>query len=62
VFRYRLYTADGDEVGEATYAVMIKPGEVVYLGDGQELRVLDVLPVEETDSPYIGLLKVEWTS
>jgi hypothetical protein len=46
-FRYRLYTADGDELGEATYAVRIKPGEMIHVGAGKRLRVLDVVPVEE---------------
>jgi hypothetical protein len=27
VFRYRLHSPDGDDLGEATYAVTIKPGE-----------------------------------
>jgi hypothetical protein len=29
VFRYRLHSPDGDDLGEATYAVMIKSGEEV---------------------------------
>ncbi len=33
MFRYRLYTPDGDEIGEAAYAMMIQPGEEV-LFDG----------------------------
>jgi hypothetical protein len=47
VLRYRLYTEDGDELGEATYAVWIKPGEMIHVGAGKRLRVLDVVPVEE---------------
>ena len=27
MFRYRLHSPDGDDLGEATYAQMIKPGE-----------------------------------
>ncbi len=27
MFRYRLHSPDGDDLGEATYAIMIKPGE-----------------------------------
>jgi len=27
MFRYRLHDADRNDLGEATYAVMIKPGE-----------------------------------
>jgi hypothetical protein len=59
VLRYRLYTEDGDELGEATYAVWIKPGEMIHVGAGKRLRVLDVVPVEEEDSPFVGLLTVE---
>jgi len=29
LYRYRLYTADGDEDGEAHYAVPITPGETL---------------------------------
>src|SRR6476660_6407755 len=29
VFRYRLHSPDGDDLGEATYAMMIKPGEEI---------------------------------
>lgn len=28
MFRYRLHSPDGDDLGEATYAVMIKPGSL----------------------------------
>ncbi len=48
------------DLGEATYAVMIKPGEEIHLGVGQRFRVIDVVPFEEEDeSPFVGLLKVE---
>jgi hypothetical protein len=60
MFRYRLRSPDGDDLGEATYAVMIKPGEEIHLGTGQRFRILDVVPFEEEDeSPFVGLLKVE---
>jgi hypothetical protein len=29
VFRYRLHSLDGDDLGEATYVQMIKPGEEI---------------------------------
>jgi len=35
VFRYRLHSPDGDDLGDATYAVMIKSGEEIHLGAGQ---------------------------
>jgi hypothetical protein len=59
VYRYRLFDVDGADRGEAYYAVLIKPGETILTGDGRKLRVLDVVPVDEDDSPYVGLLKVE---
>jgi hypothetical protein len=61
VFPYRLHTADGDDLGEATYAVMIKPGEEILVGNGRRLRVLAVVPFPEgeDESPFVGMLKVE---
>ncbi len=44
LYRYGLYTADGDEDGEAHYAVPITPGETIWTGDRQKLRALDVVP------------------
>ena len=35
MFRYRLHSPDGDDLGEATYAMMIKPGEEILLGGGR---------------------------
>jgi hypothetical protein len=29
MFRYRLHSPDGDDLGESTYAVMIEPGEII---------------------------------
>jgi hypothetical protein len=59
VFRYRLHSPDGDDFGEATYAVMIKPGEEILLGAGRRFRVLDVVPFEQEDaSPFVELLQV----
>ena len=60
MFRYRLHSPDGDDLGEATYAMMIKPGEESHLAVGQRFRVLDVVSFDEADeSPFVGLLKVE---
>jgi hypothetical protein len=59
MFRYRLHSPDGDDLGEATYAQMIKPGKEIHLGSGRRVRVLEVVPFEEEDeSPFVGLLKV----
>jgi hypothetical protein len=60
VFRYRLHSPDGDDLGEATYAMMIKPGEEIFLDASQRFRVLDVVQFQEEDeSPFVGLLQVE---
>jgi hypothetical protein len=59
MFRYRLHSSDGDDLGEATYAMMIKPGEEIHGSGGQRLRVLAVVPFEEEqESPFVGLLQV----
>jgi hypothetical protein len=55
-----MFSPDGDDLGEATYAVMIKPGEEVLVGNGRRLRVLDVVAFEEADElGFVGMLKVE---
>jgi hypothetical protein len=47
MFRYRLHSPDGDDLGEATYAMMIRPGEEIHLDAGQRFHVIDVVPFEE---------------
>jgi len=59
MFRYKLHWADGSEAGEASYAMNINAGDLIWAGDGRKLHVLDVVPVEEEDSPYTGLLRGE---
>jgi hypothetical protein len=60
MFRYRPHSPDGDDLGEATYAMMIQPGEEIYLDGARRFRVLDVVPFDEEDeSPFVGLLQVE---
>jgi hypothetical protein len=60
MFRYRLCTLEGDEVGEATYVLMIEPGEKIIFGNGRRFHVLDVVPFEDEDeSLFEGLLQVE---
>ena len=31
-YRYKIHDADGDEIGEAHYAVLIQPGEEIIIG------------------------------
>jgi len=60
MFRYRLHSPDGDDLGEATYAVLIKPGEEIIAGSNEHFRVVAVVQFEEEDeSPFVGLLQVE---
>jgi hypothetical protein len=59
VFAYRLHLEDGSDVGEATYPSMVKVGELLFFGGGRRFRVLDVVPFEEGESPFAGLLQVE---
>jgi hypothetical protein len=58
VFRYRLHSPDGDDLGEATYAQMIHPGEEIHVNGAELLRVLAVVPLED-ESLFVGLLQVE---
>ena len=57
-YKYKLHEADGSDAGEVHYAFLVKPGETIITGAGRRLRVLDVVPVDEEDSPYVGLLRV----
>ena len=60
MFRYRLHSRDGDDLGEPTYPEQIKVGEELFFGGGRRYRVLDIVPFDEQDeSPFVGLLKVE---
>ena len=35
--------------------MLIEPGELIHTGDGRKLHVIDVVPVDEEDSPFVGL-------
>jgi hypothetical protein len=39
--------------------VLLEPGETIVLGVGRKVRVVDVIPIEEEDSPFVGLLRIE---
>jgi hypothetical protein len=53
MFGYRLHLADGSDVCDATYAVVIYPREEIIAGDNEHFRVLTLLPLEdEWCSPY----------
>lgn len=58
-YRYRLYDEDGNDIGETRLAVLITPGEEIIRGPNEpNWRVLDVVAVMETDSPFVAFLKV----
>ena len=60
VFRYRLRTVDGDDLGVAAYTVPIKPGVQILFCNGRTYHVMAVVPLaEEDESPLVGLLQVE---
>jgi hypothetical protein len=59
MFRYKMHYQDGSEAGDAAYADNVNQGDELVLGPGRFVRVLDFVPVEEEDSPFVGLLKVE---
>lgn len=39
MFTYRLHLEDGSDAGQATYSVLIKPGEEILVGNGRRFRV-----------------------
>lgn len=64
MFRYRLHSPDGHDLGESTYAVPIKAGEEIFDGNGTRFHVFGVAAFEEDEPfvvlcPFVGLLQVE---
>jgi hypothetical protein len=60
VFRYRLFTAMGDDDGEVELAIpTVQPGETVTTGDGRKLLVLDAAYELLEESDFRGFLTVE---
>jgi hypothetical protein len=59
MFAYRLHSPDGDDLGDATYPVPIKLDEEIITRGTRHFRVIDVVPIEDEDSPFVGLLQVE---
>ena len=50
MFKYRLHSPSGDDLGEATYAQMIDPGEEIIAGKNEHFRVVAVVQFEEGTS------------
>lgn len=60
MFRYRLHSPEGDDLGEATYAQQIRAGEEIHFRGGRRFRVVDVVVFDTEDEPQLtGLLQVE---
>lgn len=38
---------------------MVKVGEELFFGGGRRFCVLDVVPIDDEDAKYVGLLRVE---
>jgi hypothetical protein len=39
--------------------MMVQPGEEIHVAGGYRYRVAAVVPFEEDESPFVGLLEVE---
>jgi hypothetical protein len=50
MYTYRLHLEDGSDAREATYSVMIRPGEEILVGNDRRFRVLDVVPTNGDSS------------
>jgi hypothetical protein len=57
--RYKLHASDGSDLGEVRFAVHVGPGDFFHVGAGERVRILSFVPVDEPDSPYGVLLRVE---
>ena len=58
MFKYRLHTPLGEEIGEVSYRFLLEPGEELIVGNSQ-LRVVDVTLVEDEGVDVVADLYVE---
>jgi hypothetical protein len=58
MFKYKLHTPLGEEIGEVSYRFLLEPGEELVVGDNQ-LRVVDVTLVEDEGVDVVADLYVE---
>ena len=58
MFRYRIHTALGEEIGEATHGFLLEPGEELRIGR-RRVRVVKVVPVEKQGKDMLALLYVD---
>jgi len=47
VFRYRLSYPDGSDAGTFAYADSVNGGDEIMVGPGKDVRVLDLVEVDE---------------
>jgi hypothetical protein len=60
VFRFRLFSPDGDDLGLFVTAVPNwDPGDKFLTGDGRRFRILAMVANEDEDDPIVGLWEVE---
>ena len=59
LFKYSLVWANGKGAGRVAYHAEIGPGDIILNYRGQWLHVLAYTPIDDEDSPYDGVLKVE---
>jgi len=59
VFKYRLQWADGSDACEHEDSEAIKPNEILWIGGGRRLRVLELASVADDDSRFDAVLTVE---
>jgi hypothetical protein len=58
MFKYKLHSPLGEEIGEVSYRFLLEPGEELVVGDKQ-LRVVDVTLVEDEGVDVVADLYVE---
>jgi hypothetical protein len=59
-FLYRLFSSDGDALGELhTIVTNWRVGETLLTGDGRRFRILAIVPVDDQTSPYRGFFEVD---
>jgi hypothetical protein len=54
-----MLTTASSRIGKVDADEELCCGEEILVGNGRRFRVLAVVPIEEEDSPLVGLLQVE---
>jgi hypothetical protein len=56
VFPYRIVNTEGDDLGDATYAMQISAGEEIHFGVAR-FEVLRLIEFDRPDSAFVGMLE-----